>query len=104
MRVTVVKKLVLVTAICFSVLLTGCEEFASRDDFLEMKVKPEQTRVIQILELEKKADVNEMVEINQPAQGEIKLSIEQCRAMTLKNNLDLKVQLIEPAIAAQQVN
>jgi outer membrane protein len=104
MRVTVVKKLVLATAIYLSVLLAGCEEFAGRDDFLEMKVKPEQTREIQILELEKKADVNEVVEINQPAQGEIELSIEQCRAMTLKNNLDLKVQLIEPAIAAQQVN
>ena len=32
------------------------------------------------------------------------LSIEQCRAMTLKNNLDLKVQLIEPTIAAKQVS
>jgi hypothetical protein len=96
---------VIISIACGVMIFTvGCEEFAKEEDFLEVKVKPEQTREIQTLELEKKADVNEGVEINQPAQGEIKLSIEQCRAMTLKNNLDLKVQLIEPAIAARQVN
>jgi outer membrane protein len=100
----IIKTVVTITVCGIMVLTVGCEEFASRDDFLEVKVKPEQTRVIQTLKLEKKADVNEAMEINQPAQGEIKLSIEQCRAMTLKNNLDLKVQLIEPAIAAQQVS
>ena len=42
--------------------------------------------------------------MNKPAQSEIGLSIEQCRAMTLTNNLDLKVQLIAPAIAAKQVS
>jgi outer membrane protein len=104
MRATVVKKLTLAIAICLSVLLVGCEEFASQDDFLEVKVKPEQTREIHTLELEQKADANEGIEINQPAQGQVELSIEQCRAMTLKNNLDLKVQLIEPAIAAKQVS
>jgi outer membrane protein len=100
----VVKSLILTIALCLSVLLVGCEEFTREEDFLEVKAKPEQTREIQTLKLEKKADVNEGVEINQPAQGEIKLSIEQCRAMTLKNNLDLKVQLVEPAIAAKQVS
>jgi outer membrane protein len=104
MRETVVKKLILAIALCLSALLAGCEEFSKEEDFLEVKVKPEQTREIKTLELEKKADVNEGVDINRPAQGEIKLSIEQCRAMTLKNNLDLKVQLIEPAIAAKQVS
>jgi outer membrane protein TolC len=63
------------------------------------------------LKLEPKADGNEPIdvnrpppEVNKPAQKEIELSIEQCRAMTLTNNLDLKVQLIAPAIAAQKVS
>jgi outer membrane protein TolC len=85
-------------------LTTGCEEFAKEEDFLEVKVKPEQTRVIDTLKLTAKADANNGIDINKPTENEITLSIEQCRAMTLKNNLDLKVQLIEPTIAAKQVS
>lgn len=76
----------------------------SEEDFYTVKVRPEQVRQIDTLKLEKKTDVNEAIEINKPAEEEIKLSIEQCRAMTLKNNLDLKVQLIEPSIAAKRVS
>ena len=86
-----------------SIFLVGCEEFAKEEEFYTVKVKPEKTREIEILKLEEKADANEAVETRKPAEKEIKLSIEQCRAMTLANNLDLKVQLIEPAIAAKQV-
>ncbi len=86
------------------IFLAGCEEFAKEEDFLEVKVKPEQTREIETLKLEPKRMNKRGIEMNKPAQSEIKLSIEQCRAMTLKNNLDLKVQLIEPAIAAKQVS
>ncbi|MGD0552557.1 MAG: TolC family protein [Sedimentisphaerales bacterium] len=98
------KSLFLMFVLGMSIALAGCEEFAKEDDFLEVKVKPEQTREIKTLKLEEKNDPNEGVEVNKPAQGEIKLSIEQCRAMTLKNNLDLKVQLIEPTLAARQVS
>ena len=103
-RTTVVKSLVFAIALCVLVSLAGCEEFAKEEEFYTIKVKPEQTREIQTLKLELKADGNKPAEVNKPAQSEIKLSIEQCRAMTLANNLDLKVQLIAPAIAAQQVN
>jgi outer membrane protein TolC len=103
-KVIVVKSLFLMFVLGMSIALAGCEEFAKEDDFLEVKVKPEQTREIKTLKLEEKNDPNEGVEVNKPAQGEIKLSIEQCRAMTLKNNLDLKVQLIEPTLAARQVS
>lgn len=98
------RSLILMLALGMSVALAGCEEFTKEEDFLDVKVKPEQTREIKTLKLEEKKEPNEGVEVNKPAQGEIKLSIEQCRAMTLKNNLDLKVQLIEPAIAAKQVS
>jgi outer membrane protein TolC len=85
------------------VFAVGCEEFAKEEKFYTVTVKPEKTREIEMLKLQKKADANEAVEKRKPAEREIKLSIEQCRAMTLTNNLDLKVQLIEPAIAASQV-
>ncbi|MGD0573222.1 MAG: TolC family protein [Sedimentisphaerales bacterium] len=98
------RSLFLMLLLGMSIALAGCEEFAKEEDFLEIKVKPEQTREIKTLKLEEKKEPNEGVEVNKPAQGEIQLSIEQCRAMTLKNNLDLKVQLIEPAIAAKQVS
>jgi len=110
-RSVVVKSLVFASALGALIFLTGCEEFAKEEDFYTIKTPPEQTRQIQTLKLEPKADgnepipdVNKPIEVNKPAQKEIGLSIEQCRAMTLTNNLDLKVQLIAPAIAAQKVS
>jgi outer membrane protein len=107
----VVKGLIFAIALGVSVFLAGCEEFANEEEFYTIKTPPEQTREIQMLKLEPKTDGNEPVpdvnkpaEVNKPAQREIELSIEQCRAMTLTNNLDLKVQLIAPAIAAQKVS
>ncbi len=103
---TEVRRLVichLLPVICLMVF-TGCEEFASEEQFMTVRVKPQQTRQIDTLKLEKKSDANEVIEINRSAEEEVKLTIEQCRAMTLANNLDLKVQLIEPAIAARQVS
>jgi outer membrane protein TolC len=102
--VAVVKSLVFVIALSVSVFLAGCEEFAKEEQFFTIKTEPQQTREIQTLKLEPKADGNKPVEVNKPPQREIGLSIEQCRAMTLTNNLDLKVQLIAPAIAAQKVS
>ena len=98
------KSLILMLVLGISIALAGCEEFTKESDFLEVKVKPEQTREIKTLKLEENKDPNGGAQVNKPAQGEVKLSIEQCRAMTLKNNLDLKVQLIEPTIAARQVS
>jgi outer membrane protein TolC len=103
-RMKIARMLVFVIALGALVFLAGCEEFAKEDDFLEVKVKPEQTREIKTLKLEEKKEPNKAVEVNKPAQAQMSLSIEQCRAMTLKNNLDLKVQLIEPTIAAKQVS
>jgi outer membrane protein TolC len=102
--VAVVKSLIFAIALGVSVFLAGCEEFAKEEQFYTIKTEPQQTREIETLKLEPKADGNKPVEVNKPAQNEIGLSIEQCRAMTLTNNLDLKVQLIAPAIAAQKVS
>ncbi|MBN1392572.1 MAG: TolC family protein [Sedimentisphaerales bacterium] len=96
---------ILFVLVCVGLMLiAGCEEFAKEEQFYTFKTEPEQTRAIQTLKLEPKTDANDPVDVNKPAQSEIGLSIEQCRAMTLSNNLDLKVQLISPAIAAQRVS
>src|SRR4030042_1146809 len=106
----VVRNIIFVIALGGLAFLAGCEEFANEEEFYTIKTQPQQTRQIQTLKLEPKADankfvdVNKPVEVNKPAQREVRLSIEQCRAMTLTNNLDLKVQLISPAIAAQRVS
>jgi hypothetical protein len=94
---------ILLINVSLLLLVTGCDEFKKQEDFLEVKVRPEQVKTIDTLKLEQKTDVNEVIEINRPAAKEMTLSIEQCRAMTLKNNLDLKVQLIEPTIAGAQL-
>lgn len=85
--------------------LAGCEEFADEDQFYQMKVRPEQVRRIDTLELPpKKAEQKTPSEANAAAPAWLELSLEQVRAMTLANNLDLKVQLVEPSIAAAQVS
>jgi outer membrane protein len=38
-----------------------------------------------------------------PAPSEIKLTLEECRAAALENNLDLKASLVSPSIAAESV-
>ncbi len=98
------KRMLLVSVMLLMVfVVSGCEEFAKDEEFYDVKVSPEKLREIEILELEPMADANEVVDVNKVRVGRVELSIEQCRAMTLTNNLDLKVQLIEPTIAAQQV-
>ncbi len=90
---------------CIGLLFaTGCEEFASEESFYLKRAEPNQVRQIEMLELASK-EVNEpAADANTAPAEKVEVSLEQCRAWTLANNLDLKVQLIAPAIAAQQVN
>jgi len=87
-----------------ALLLTGCEQFPGDEDFYEIKIAPEKLRQIETLELqEAKTEENHRIDANEVPPKELKLNLEQCRALTLENNLDLKVQLISPAIAAERV-
>ncbi len=87
-------------------LLSGCEELASEESFRTMRVEPARFRQIEVLELEKFKMEGE-TELEVPAKKEpaetLELSLEECRLFTLQNNLDLKVQLINPTIAAEGV-
>ena len=44
------------------------------------------------------------VEIQEPELKDITLSLEECRALTLENNLDLRVKLIDPTIEKENVS
>ncbi|MHC4556697.1 MAG: TolC family protein [Planctomycetota bacterium] len=87
------------------ILLTGCEQFLGSEDFYEVKIAPEKTRQIETLELqEAKDEEKRRADVNEVPAKELELTLEQCRALTLENNLNLKAQLINPAIAAEKVS
>ena len=90
------------------IVLTGCEQLSGDGNSYQTRIAPERTRQIETLHLQKPdeekkapADVNDA---NQAPPEELELTLEQCRAITLENNLDLKVQLINPAVAAEKVS
>ena len=87
------------------VLLTGCEPLPGDEKFYEIKIAPEKLRQVETLELqEAKTEENHRIDANEVPPKELKLNLEQCRSLTLENNLELKVQLISPAIAAERVS
>jgi outer membrane protein len=90
----------------FFCFLSGCEP-PSDIESCRPGVAPEKLRDIQTLELKKAADQKsgpiDVNDVNEAPPKELKLTLEQCRAMVLENDLDLKVQLINPTIAAEKV-
>ena len=87
------------------VLLAGCEQFFGGEDFHQVEIAPEKLHQIETLDLHKaKGEENERVDANEPPPKELELTLEQCRALALENNLELKAQLISPAIAAERVS
>jgi len=88
-------------------LLAGCEQMPTGEEFYEIKIPPEKLRQIETLDLEKaKAEEGDRPDVNevQAPPEKLELTLEQCRALAMENNLDLKVQLISPAIAAERVS
>ncbi|MBN2182040.1 MAG: TolC family protein [Sedimentisphaerales bacterium] len=87
------------------ILFSGCGSFNGGEDFAEIHVAPEKLRRVETLDLQKAAEQQaQKTDVNAPAPAQLELTLEQCRALTLENNLDLKVQLINPAIAAERVS
>jgi outer membrane protein len=97
---------VLLSVFCY--LLTGCEQFSGDENYYRTRIAPEKTRQIETLELQEAAEEEKAPADVNDANGvppkELELTLEQCRALTLENNLDLKVQLINPAVAAERVS
>ncbi len=82
---------------------SGCGQFGA-DLLYETTVAPKKLRQIETLELQPAEDEQkEPPDANRPPPPQMSLTLEQARAIALENNLDLKVQLINPAIAAERL-
>jgi outer membrane protein len=89
--------------------------FAEDESDFGQKITPERLRAIQTMEIERYRKRNETAAAtDQPSATEIKsrfqgaetreLSLEDCRASVLTNNLDLKVAIVDPTIAQQRLD
>jgi len=91
----------------FSFILTGCEQLSGDENSYQTRIAPERTRQIETLELPEAGEQKVPEDVNEAKQAppkELELTLEECRALTLENNLDLKVQLINPSVAAEKVS
>jgi outer membrane protein len=92
------------------VLLTGCAILAPEDQYYEYKVPDAKLHTITPIEPNQftaapKPAAAAAVEPNLPVPpAEMKMSLEECRASTLRNNLDLQTQLIAPTIDATRIS
>lgn len=94
-----------VLVLLVSILLSGCDQFSGDEDSYGLNIAPEKFQHIEALDLqEAKEEKKEPPDANEAPAKELELTLEQCRALTLGNNLDLKVQLVNPAIAAERVS
>ncbi|HOK66604.1 MAG TPA: TolC family protein [Anaerohalosphaeraceae bacterium] len=84
-------------------LLFGCDTTPEPVSFYEAKAKPEKLRQIEPLVLQA-AEPNEQTQPAAPLPEEIRLTLEQCRAWALENNLGLKAELLSPTIASEALS
>jgi len=86
-------------------LLAGCNAHLPGPSYSDIEVPQEKLRQIETLELAE-ADPNEvpLVDANEAPPAELGLSLEECRALALRNNLELKAELINPTIAAERLS
>jgi outer membrane protein len=86
-------------------MFTGCVHFNGNErDYNIFKADAGSVRQIEPLVLEEAEEETAEYSPVEPELPEIEISLEKCRALTLENNLDLTVQLIEPTIAAELVS
>ena len=70
-----------------------------------MNVPEQAVRQIDVIKLKERIKKEEFeAQSVKPKLKDITLSLEECRALTLENNLDLRVKLINPTIAEESVN
>jgi len=88
------------------VLFAGCAHLRGSEDYEALKAaSPETLHQVETLDLkEAREEETPKADIAEPAPAELEISLEQCRAWALENNLGLKAQLISPAIAAERVS
>lgn len=86
-------------------VFTGCVSFLSGDsDYYTFKPDTNTLRQIETIDLKEAKEETPPYSPVAPELPELNISLEEARAMTLENNLDLKVNLIDPTIAAETVS
>ncbi|UCD50223.1 MAG: TolC family protein [Phycisphaerales bacterium] len=85
--------------------LSGCDVYLPGPSYSEIEVPEEEFYQIETLELPE-AEPNEapLADANEAPPAELELSLEECRALALQNNLQLKAELINPTIAAERLS
>jgi len=83
----------------------GCGPTIDDGGFYEFTAPPEKLQQIEPLDLEAmEAKVDHELDSDDLPAKQMDLTIEQCRALALENNLDIKVQLLSSAIAGKKVS
>ncbi len=99
-----VKRVLLVMVVAVA-LLCGCNAHLPGPSYSDVKVPQAQLRQIETLELEEtEPNAAPVADANEAPPAELELSLEQCRALALQNNLQLKANLINPTIAAERLS
>jgi outer membrane protein len=102
-----VERYILTAIAGVAMMLTGCESYSDEKSY-DIHATRERLRQIQTLDTDVMKPSQEKkdalpVEANEPA-SQMKVTLEDCRAIALQNNLEIKTQLISPAIAAKLVS
>jgi outer membrane protein len=90
------------------VIASGCYGPVSRERFVDLEAPPERLRVIQTMDIEPMSAPSQEVDLDAISEVEeagetLDMKLEDCRAAALANNLDLRVSLFAPSIAATAV-
>ncbi|MHC4287153.1 MAG: TolC family protein, partial [Planctomycetota bacterium] len=90
-----------------AIFINGCQDSEAR--YYKMTVRAGKTQTIQALPLQQfesevEPTITSILELAEETPEKVDLTLEQCRALAMENNLDLKVQLIAPNIAQESVN
>ncbi len=96
--------LVLIVVALLLTTVAGCTRLRPEDRFRGIKVPREKLRQIETLDLkDMKSEEDTPAEPN-AAPPELTLTLEEARVLALQHNLDLKVDLLAPTIAAEAIN
>jgi len=86
-------------------LLAGCDAYLPGPSYVDTEISQEKLRNIEPLELEEtEPNAVPTLDVNEAPPAEMELTLEQCRALALQNNLRLKATLIGPTIAAERLS
>lgn len=102
------KRNVVIGWMCGILMLGGCQQ-PPGTQFYKMNAPTKQTHTIEEFELEKyrtqpQPEIPSVLELPEEPLEKLDLALDQCRALALENNLDLKVQLMNPTIEQEDIN